>query len=252
MFAVIASAISFQALGWGQTGHRVSGAIAERYLTPKAQAAINELLVNEDLAEVSTYPDEMRSNPSEFWQKTANPWHYVNIHEGKKYDDLGAPPEGDAVTALEMFSKQLINKQTSLEDKQLALKFIVHIIGDLHQPFHSGTDIDHGGNKIKVNFFWEDSNIHRVWDSGLIDRQKLSYTEWTIRLNRKISAQQAKDWMETNPKVWLAESTKLRAGLYPEKDELSWSYQYQNLPIVKQRLQMAGVRIAAYLNELYK
>ncbi len=252
IFAILASTISFQALSWGQTGHRVTGAIAEQYLTPKAQAAIDNLLVNEDLAEISTYPDEMRANRSEFWQKTANPWHYVNIHQGKKYGDVKAPPEGDAFTALEMFSKQLTSKQTSLEDKQLALKFIVHIIGDLHQPFHSGTDVDQGGNKIEVNFFWEDSNIHRVWDSGLIDRQQLSYTEWTNKLNRKISVQQTKDWMEPSPKVWIAESAKLRAVLYPEKDKLSWGYQYNNLPIVKQRLQMAGVRIAAYLNELFK
>ena len=252
MFALIASTISFQALSWGQTGHRVTGAIAEQYLTPKAQAEINKLLVNEDLAEVSTYADEMRSNPSEFWQKTANPWHYVNVHQGKTYADLGAPPEGDAITALKMFSKQLTNKQTSLEDRQLAVKFIVHIIGDLHQPFHSGTDIDQGGNAIKLEFFWEDSNLHRIWDSGLIDRQKLSYTEWTNKLSRKISTQQAKDWMETNPEVWVAESAKLRAGLYPEKDKLSWGYQYRNLPIVKQQLTMAGVRIAAYLNEVFK
>ncbi len=251
IIGVVAAAISFQVLSWGQTGHRVTGAIAEKYLTPKAQLAISQLLINEDLAEASTYADEMRSNPSEFWKKTANPWHYVNVFEGKTYSDIAPPPEGNAVTALEMFSKQLKSKKASLEEKQLALRFIVHIVGDLHQPFHAGNGTDKGGNDVKLQFFWEDSNLHRVWDSGLIDRENLSYTEWTNKLSRKISSQQAKEWMEVNPKVWIAESAKLRANLYPENDKLSWDYQYQNMPIVKQRLQMGGVRIAAYLNYLF-
>jgi hypothetical protein len=252
IIGVVAAAMSFQALSWGQIGHRVTGALAEQYLTPEAQRAISQLLINEDLAEASTYPDQMKSNPSEFWKKTANPWHYVNVFDGKTYSDVAPPPEGNAVTALEMFTKQLKSKQSSLTEKQLALRFIVHIIGDLHQPFHAGNGKDRGGNDVKLKFFWEDSNLHRVWDSGLIDRQQLSYTEWTKILSRKISEQQAKDWMVVDPKAWIAESVKLRANLYPESDKLSWDYQYQNLPVVKQRLQMGGVRIAAYLNALFK
>ncbi|MGJ8679569.1 S1/P1 nuclease [Paraglaciecola sp.] len=246
------SLISFQVLSWGQTGHRVTGAIAEQYLSPNAQKMVSYLLANEDLAEVSTYADEMRSDPDEFWQKTSTTWHYVNVHQGHSYEHAKAPSEGDAVTALAKFSKQLKSKTSSLEEKQLALKFIVHIIGDLHQPFHSGTDKDRGGNTIKVNFFWEDSNIHRVWDSGLIDRQKLSYTEWTSRLSKKISKQQANKWMDADPLVWIAESAQIRQGLYPKDEKLSWDYQYQHLPTLKKRLQMGGVRIAAYLNHLFR
>jgi len=252
IIAAVSTLISFQALSWGKTGHRVTGAIAQWYLTSKAQAAINNILLNEDLAEASTYPDEMRSNPSDFWKKTASPWHYVNVHAGKKYADVGAPPEGDAVTALTMFSKQLTNPKSTLAEKQLALKFIVHIVGDLHQPVHSGSDLDKGGNDIKMTFFWKKSNLHRIWDSGLIDRQKLSYSEWAQILNRKITPQQAKEWMVTDPTLWVAESVKLREGLYPTKDKIAWDYQYQNVPVLKQRLEMAGVRLAAYLNNIFK
>jgi hypothetical protein len=250
IFIAISLTFSFQVYSWGQTGHRVVGEIAEKHLTRKAKRMIHKLLPNEDLAEASTYSDEQRSNPIEFWQKTANPWHYVNVHEGKVYES--APPEGDAVTALEMFSKQLKSKESSLEDKQIALRFIVHIIGDLHQPFHSGTDLDRGGNSVKVTFFGEESNIHRVWDENLIDNQRLSYTEWTYRLNRKISRQQVKGWSQVDPRVWIAESQKLRLGLYPENERLFFDYQYKAIPIVKQRLQMGGIRLAAYLNHLFK
>ena len=170
----------------------------------------------------------------------------------KTYSDVAPPSEGNAVTALEMFTKQLKNTQSSLAQKQLALRFIVHIIGDLHQPFHAGNGTDRGANDVKLEFFRKDSNLHRVWDSGLIDRQQLSYTEWTHMLSSKISSQQAKKWMEIDPKVWIAESAKVRVGLYPAKNIISWDYQYQTMPIVKRRLQMAGVRIAAYLNALFK
>ncbi len=241
--------MSSDVLAWGQTGHRVTGEIAQLYLSDSAKAAITDIIGVQDLAEASTYADEMRSNPSEFWQKQASPWHYVNVELGETYKR--APPEGDAVTALARFTKTLKDSRASKEAKQLALRFIVHIIGDLHQPFHSGTSEDQGGNKIRVEFFWEPSNIHRVWDSGLIDRQKLSYTEWTKRLARQITDDEAASWQQTDPKVWIAESTKARAGLYPDSDKISWDYQYQSMPIVKQRLSMGGVRIAAYLNEVF-
>lgn len=251
LLGAVTAAMSFQALSWGQTGHRVTGAIAEQYLTPKAQSAINRLLPREDLAEASTFADEMRSNPSEYWQKTANPWHYVTVPAGKTYAQVGAPEQGDAFSALEAFAKQVKDPIASLEQKQIALRFIVHIIGDLHQPFHAGDGTDKGGNDVKLSFFWEDSNLHRVWDSGLIDRENLSYTEWTSKLSRKITAQQAKEWTITDPKVWIAESAELRQNLYPDSKKLSWGYQYQNLPIVKQQMQKAGVRMAAYLNTLF-
>lgn len=250
LFIALSLSISFQAFAWGQTGHRVTAQIAEDHLNRKASRMVKKLLGDVDMAEASTYADEQRSNPIEFWKKTASPWHYVNVHKGKIYES--APPEGDAVTALEMFSKQIKSKESSIEEKQLALKFIIHIIGDLHQPFHSGTDLDRGGNDVKVTFFGEESNIHRVWDEHLIDNQRLSYTEWTQWLNRKIKRQDVKDWNQTDPRVWIAESYKLRLGLYPKKSSIWFDYQYMAMPIIKQRLQMGGVRLAAYLNELFK
>lgn len=225
-------------------------AIAEKHLSHKAKRMIKKLLINEDLAEASTFPDEQRSNPSEFWQKTASPWHYVNVHEGEVYEN--APPEGDSITALEMFSRQLKSKETSLETKQLALKFIIHIVGDLHQPFHSGTDLDRGGGTIKLTFFNEETNLHRIWDEHLIDNQRLSYTEWTYRLNRKINKKQVKTWSEIDPKIWISESQVLRLGLYPEKEKLFFDYQYKAMPVIRQQLQKGGIRLAAYLNHLFK
>lgn len=243
---------SSYALGWGQIGHRVTGELAESYLSENARAQVRALYPNESLAEISTYADEERSNPAEFWQKTANPWHYVTIPEGLEYQAHHAPEEGDAYTALMEFRKTLTSETATKEEKRLALHFIVHIIGDLHQPLHCGNGTDRGGNTVKVEFFWQDSNLHRVWDSGLIDRKKLSYTEWTKWLQQKMSPALVTQWRNADPKVWMRESVILRNGLYPDQEKLSWQYEYKHIPTVKKRLQMAGVRIATFLNEIYK
>jgi len=238
--------------GWGQTGHRVSGEIAETYLSANAKRQITKLYPTESLAEISTRMDEMRSHPSSFWQKTANPWHYVTVPEGTQYNVDRAPREGDAFTALQTYAAILKDGKSSIEDKRLALQIVVHLIGDLHQPFHVGNGNDRGGNDIKVEFFREKSNLHRVWDTGIIDRQQLSYTEWTQWLTQKMTPNMVDEWRNPDPAVWIKESAKLRDGLYPEGNKISWEYQFQHLPTVKTRLQMAGVRIAVYLNEVFK
>lgn len=237
---------------FGQIGHRVSGAIAEQYLTEQAAQKLARILDGESLAEASTYIDEMRSHPDEFWQKTASPYHYVTVPKGRHYSEIKPPKEGDAVTALNHYSSVLKNPKSSQSDKALAVKFIVHIIADLHQPLHAGNGTDRGGNDFKVEFFWEKSNLHRVWDSGLIDRQQLSYSEWTAWLKRTITTQKLTDWAAIDPNVWINESVAIRQSIYPESNKLSWDYQFKNLPIIKMRLQQAGVRIAFYLNHQLK
>jgi hypothetical protein len=243
--------LSSYAHAWGQTGHRVTGKIAEYYLSDEAKAAVGRILPNESLAEASTYPDEMRSNPDHYWQKIAGPFHYVTVPVGKNYVEVGAPEQGDSYTALAEFTKTLKDPDASQADKQLALRFAVHIIGDLHQPLHAGNGTDRGGNDVKVEFFWEESNLHRVWDSGLIDRRDLSFTEWSEWLNNKISKQQAQEWMTTDPLVYIEESTRIRDEIYPNGEKLSWDYLYNHIPTVKLRLQQGGVRIAAYLNSVF-
>jgi hypothetical protein len=254
----LASVASFSAApahAWGKTGHRITGKIATHYLTDEAKAEIRALLGPESLAEASTYADEMRSNPSEFWQETANPYHYVTLQQPHDYHADDCPPQGDAMSALKDFTATLQSDSATREEKQLALRFIVHIIGDLHQPLHVGSAAlnDRGGNDVKVVFFGEQSNLHRVWDSGLVDHQQLSYSEFSHWLQRRITPAQAQDWATPDPYTWINESSQLRDDVYPKTDEpyLSWDYVYNYTPIMKQRLQQGGVRIAAYLNDVF-
>lgn len=243
--------VSLDAIAWGQIGHRVTGAIAERHLSAKARAAVDTLLPNESLAEASTYADEMRSNPAAFWQEQAGPWHYVTVPAGKIYAEVGAPRQGDAFSALQRFTRTLRDPDASIDAKRLALRFAVHIIGDLHQPLHAGNGTDRGGNDFDVVFFGEPTNLHRVWDSQMIDRRQLSYSEWTDWLDRKITPDDLGAWSDTDPHTWIMESTVIRDTIYPEDKRIGWDYLYVHLPTATRRLQQAGVRLAAYLNEIY-
>ncbi len=248
---ILALTVPGQAWAWGKTGHRITGAIAEDYLSDEARARIRAILGVEDLAEASNWPDWMRSDPSEFWQRTANPWHYVTVPEGKTYEDVGPPRQGDAFTALNRFSLTILDPDASVEDKQRALRFAVHIIGDLHQPLHVGNGEDRGGNDVKVTFFGEETNLHRLWDENMLDRQLLSYTEYSEWLRRKITTDQAREWLTPDPLVWIGESAAIRDTIYPDGDELSYGYVFTSLPIAERRLAQAGVRMAAYFNALF-
>lgn len=251
------------ALAWGKTGHRVVAAIADAQLSGLARAHIKEILGSaESLDEAANWPDEMRSAPTQFWQKTATPWHFVTLN-GVLYDH--APSEGDALEALQRYTATLRDPNASLADKQLALRFVVHLVGDLHQPLHVGKCCDKGGNEVKVKWFGRDLNLHSVWDSALVDDEQLSFTEMTAKLQRHMSNDDVIAWWDINPREWISESAQIRETLYPATrpkgakgkkgepavPELSYAYVYKFTPVMEQRLKQAGVRLAAYLNAVY-
>ena len=257
--AAAAAAIVFvptPAMAWGKTGHRVVAALADAQLSGLARAHVQEILgFGESLDEAANWPDEMRSAPSPFWQKTATPWHYVTLN-GVLYDH--APPEGDALDALKLFSAALKNPAASRKEKQLALRFVVHLVGDLHQPLHVGKCCDKGGNDVKVKWFGRDLNLHSVWDSAMVDEQQLSFTEYAARIQRHTSNADVIAWWDINPRDWISESAQIRETVYPKPPsdpkklpELSYSYVYQFTPVMERRLSQAGVRLAAYLNAIY-
>jgi len=254
--ALATAAIPSPARAWGKTGHRVVAALADAQLSGLARAHVREILGVESLDEAATWPDDMRSAPIQFWQKTATPWHYVTLN-GIIYDR--APPEGDALEALNHFRATLQDPNASLADKQLALRFVVHLVGDLHQPLHVGKCCDKGGNDVKVKWFGRDLNLHSVWDSALVDEEQLSFTELAARLQRHTSSEDVLAWWDINPRDWVSESAQLRETVYPEPNtknpkappELSYAYVYKFTPLMEQRLKQAGVRLAAYLNDIY-
>jgi hypothetical protein len=204
-YCLLASALTLgtisPAMAWGPTGHRVGGKLAEPYLTPATRENIRAILGSESLAQASTWADEMRSNPDPYWQKTAPPLHYVTVPPGTTYSEVGAPTKGDAVTALAGFRRTLLDPKANLAEKQLALRFTIHIIGDLHQPLHTGNGEDRGGSRVKVRLMGKSTTLHAAWDSGMIKQRELSYTEWSQWLSEEITPEQAANWAQADPLV---------------------------------------------------
>jgi nuclease S1 len=245
------------AWGWGRLGHRVAGQIAEARLTPAAKAAVQSLLEpGESLADVSTWADEVRSK-----RRESGPWHYVNVPITEpKYDAKFVPKEGCVVTKIEDFRKILADPNAPRVERQEALKFLVHFVQDMHQPVHVGHRDDRGGNDLQVQFFGEGSNLHRVWDSGLLDRANHTEKEWVELLSKTITPELADTWSKGGPSDWATESLEVARGAYrnpPDNAELKKGaklgqpYQDANLPLAERRVTQAGVRLAWILNSIF-
>ncbi len=248
ILVLFAGFLMVDAFGWGATGHRATGLIAEQYLTAKAKKRIRQLLKQESLAMVSTWMDEIRSDST--YNYTTD-WHWTTIPDGGRYEDVEGNPDGKVVMMIEKFTIELKSGKLTVKQQAEYLKMLVHMVGDIHQPLHVGKPGDRGGNNVKVKWAGEDSNLHRVWDSDMIDDTKLSYTELTASLG-KPTAETVKKWQRTSVRDWANESMTLRPQVYDiGKGNLGYRYSYVNMPSVRERILKAGVRIAGLLNQIY-
>jgi hypothetical protein len=237
------------AAAWGPLGHRAVGYIAEERLGAKAQQAVRGLLGAESLAEASLWADQIRSESR--W-RISSPWHYVNIPDGQTYDRTGRSREGDVVGALERFVAVLRYDGSSREDQLAALKFIAHFVGDIHQPLHVGRASDRGGNEVRVSWFGKSSNLHRVWDSALISRLRLS-PKSLVRTLESRAPEEVEAWRRDSPITWADESMALRSLVYSMRGSgLGRDYLREAGPVVEERLLQAGVRLAALLDAIFE
>jgi hypothetical protein len=246
---VLISMVSVHGFGWGQTGHRVVGEIASRYLTKKARKNIEKILGNETIAMCSNHMDEIKSDRR---FDHLGPWHYCTIPDGKTYEEAGTPEEGDIIMAINRIRGDLITKNFRMEDEVFNLKCLVHLVGDIHQPLHVGNGYDHGGNDVKVEYFWSSSSLHRVWDSGIIDQQNLSYSEYVNWIDHPTDEEIA-SWTSSSVIDWAYESMEYREPIYdlPQGKKINYRYNYLHIGTVNLRLLQAGIRLAVLLNEIY-
>lgn len=244
--------IPFNLFGWGKIGHRVVGEIAENNLTEGVREKVRDLLDGQSLANASTWADEMRSNPK--FDKYSS-WHYINLPIDKEYDEIPSSAN-NVITQINKAIEVLKSPLASREVKQFYLKYLIHMVGDLHQPLHTGRFEDYGGSKIKVKFKGRkaeetNTNLHVLWDSGMIDDYKMSYTEYADKLMDEFKNKL--DFPQGNALEWSKESHSFVPKIYETKSGsyLSYDYVYDNLPIVDQRLYRAGIRLSTILNEIF-
>lgn len=239
-----------EAAVWGQIGHRAVGHIADGMLTKKAQKNLKRVLGSETLAEVSTWMDEVKADRNFDYAST---WHYCTIPEGMTYETAPTQEGGDVIWAIEKIVKELKASGLTAEQEAINLKFLAHLVGDIHQPLHVGTGEDKGGNDVKVEWFGSKTNLHSVWDSRMIDSKQYSYTEFADMVNHP-TKEQVKSWQAASVRDWAMESMTYRDQVYdtPENGRLGYEYAYNYFDIVELRIAQAGVRLAGLVNEIYK
>ncbi len=255
IYILVAFLITFSSLNaslpdWGSTGHRTVGKIADGYLNGKAKRKIAALLEGQSLALVSTFGDDIKSDKryNEFYT-----WHYVNMPFGVKYEDSEKNQKGDMVTGIEKCKEIILDKNASKEDKAFYLKLLVHLIGDLHQPMHVGRKEDKGGNDIQLQWFNNGTNLHRVWDSDMINHFDMTYTELANNSD-KISKEQVSFLQKGTIVDWVNETQTFAVKAYASTEigeKLGYNYMYDNFGLVRSQLQKGGIRLAKVLNELF-
>jgi hypothetical protein len=243
---------------WGPEGHNLVARLAEAHLTAAARAKVAEILgPGVTLASIASWPDQIRRARPE----TA-PWHYTDIPIDRPHLDLEHDcPKGDcAIAKIEEFTKVLGDPAAQPQQRREALLFIVHFVGDMHQPLHSSDNKDKGGNNVPTDFFGKPLNLHSVWDSGLLARMG-DEDKLFARFSRDLTPKRQKKWAKGTVRQWAEESheasQKIVYGKLPKvaagtPEPIGEVYERAADPLIRQQIEKAGVRLAAVLNAALK
>lgn len=238
-------------LAWGQKGHDVTCEIAERHLDRGARKAVKRLLEGKSMVYWSNWLDNASHTDEYAYTKT---WHYKNVEAGVKYEDAQLEPQGDVVTAIQKQVQILSDKMTSTDSKRLALKMLIHLVGDLHQPMHMGRKADLGGNLWPVVYFGREKNLHSIWDTDILEGgHKWSFEEWATELDC-INKKQRNEICRGTVDDWARETVGVATEVYngtPQQSKLSYDYQSRWIPVIEQQLLKGGLRLASILNEIF-
>ncbi len=257
---LIAALLPVSAHAWGPKGHRLVAGLAATELSQEARAEIARLLRGEaepTLAGVANWADDLRDHPvagDPDLGKRSSRWHYVNLAE----DDCGYRaekhcPTGDCVIEAIRRQRDLLADHGQPEAvRAQALKFLVHFVGDAHQPLHAGYASDKGGNTVQLQINGQGSNLHRLWDSEVIASAHLNerrHLHQLLRMPRPVEARRSPD-----PAVWAEASCRivLSKGFYPLRPKIEAAYFQEWRPTADAQLRIAGHHLALLLNDALK
>ena len=269
--ALLTLAISPTALAWSALGHRMVGELAQRHISPTALAQVELLLAGEPdptLAGVADWADRLRDLDPERFKATSR-WHYVNTPPGLDcdYDAARDCPGGNCVIgAIQAQRRILADRSQPLEARRDALKFIVHFVGDVHQPMHANNHDDLGGNRYQVSLRTElqpeayarkyyvdgvmGTNLHSIWDYYILGAEGLSLAQYSDRLDALPWPPMPADGPQTGPEAWAGESCRLIEArhVYPDGHKMDRSYLDEYRPLAEQRVRQAAWRLAQILD----
>jgi hypothetical protein len=251
-----------RAFAWGQEGHRIVCGIAWQHLTPQAQALVTQLLGTSDeksFVDACLWADQVRSARPE-----TSAFHFVNIPANVAGFDMArdcSDPQRRCVTwAIAHFANIVGNVAAGDSARRDALRFVMHFVGDLHQPLHAGRPEDLGGNQIKVDFFGDAgsaqrrNNLHSVWDGQILHRANQNWPDAVTFLNSQITADDLQQWQNLDVIGWTNESYRVCEDYVyrtlPAGAVIRNAYYQPALGFVEVQLQKGGVRLANVLNQV--
>ncbi len=247
--AIMLSISVTQASAWGQLGHYLIGYMAERQMKKSVLQKVEKVIYPMSLGRSGTWMDEIRSDNAYDY---VNSWHYLTSKTGE-YDETIQEEGGNAFEAIKRLKAELKAGNLSPKEESEKLKMLIHMVEDIHQPLHVGTGEDRGGNDVRIEFFNQSTNLHALWDSGMIERKGMSYTELGDELFRRLTPAMQQKYRSAKMEDWLKEAVALRPLVYnlPESKKISWAYMYEANDTVEERLVAASVRLAQILEEIY-
>jgi hypothetical protein len=241
--------LSVLLISWGFKGHRVIAIIAQKHLSSNTAYVVSAYLKGEGMADVATWADENKN-------KTTAPWHFLNLPAGLNHEQFVKAvlqSDNNTYTAILKTEATLKDKTLSPEQKNEALKYLIHLVGDAHQPMHISRKEDKGGNTIQVRFDNKGTNLHSLWDSRLIDHEGLSEAEIS-RTYDVATLAQIKQWQSDSPMEWIWESYQISSEIYAQTkpgQQIDEAYYQKYIVVTRKRIDQAAIRLAGELNKLF-
>ncbi len=275
---VVSPLYASAALAWGELGHEVTALIAYRHLTPTARTALDALLASDD--DPLTKPDfasrTVWADKYRLAHRETSAWHFIDM-EIEQPDMMAAcfgfpvlaagqlasqgPAQDCIVNKIEEFFAELRNQSTPPAERLLALKFLIHFVGDLHQPLHAADHADRGGNCVALSPSPDggDKNLHAYWDVGAVAALGPSAKQIAARLDAGITNDDLNSWTRGDARAWALESFALgQKDAYsldarptcqsPGSTALSPEYRSQAQKDAALQIEKAAIRIAGLLN----
>jgi hypothetical protein len=256
LLAAFLSLMPIPALAWGAEGHEIVAAIALQELNPRARAQVARLLGSPQmLIHESNWADEIRDR-----RRDTGRWHYVDIPlNAPTYRAARDCPRGDCVVAqIAAAQRVLADPRRPNGARAQALRFLIHLAADIHQPLHAVDNDDRGGNQVRITLRGDRTNLHQLWDSRVVEALGFDSGQVAQTIRRSVSPQQRKAWQAGSPAAWATESHLVaRDRIYPTMQgrrslRLPASYLREVIPVTRQQLAKAGVRLAWLLNTSLK
>ncbi len=250
IFVTLLTAFEDRSFAWGPMGHSIIGEIAQSKLSLVATQAIREKLHSPSLRNIANWADHVKK------KRKQKPWHYTNIPEGildyKRHRDC---PTRDCVTeVIPKMAQTLANRREPIKSRREALKYLVHFVGDIHQPLHLGYANDRGGNRVSLRYRGRNTNLHALWDQGLIQRGRKSLVQYARRLNCRKSVNIPLKNLRDEVIQWGLESRKIVLNSvynFDQRSGISPNYIAKSRRILNRRMCKAGNRLAGILNQIF-